>query len=61
MLHYALAQVPPFTDEQTETAERRDLPQIFKLVAELGLEPPRVLPVTSLVLSCHFHTLTGNA
>lgn len=50
MLHCALAQFPHFTDEQTEAAERRDLPQIFKLVVELGLEPLRALPITSLVL-----------
>lgn len=41
MLHCALAQFPPFTDEQTGTVERRDLPQIFKLVVGLGLEPPQ--------------------
>lgn len=60
-LHYALVQFLHFTDEQNEAAERSDLPQIFKLVVELELEPFRALPITSLVLTCHFHTLTATA
>lgn len=65
VLYYALVQFPLFTDEQTEATERRDLPQICKLVVELGLEPRsldsqslRALSITSLVFTCHFHTFT---